>query len=103
VASFDDGLITHAPVNEGDGFLRYTDVADSKGSFLTNQLFSSPSDAVDALALGDYGNNATLVQNVTANYGTMVLQGGIRGGAAGVQQTLIIDRGAFSFSTGAPY
>jgi hypothetical protein len=103
VASFDDSPIVYAPVQAGDTFLRYTDIPDSQGSFLTNTQFSSPPETVNALALDDFDNKASLVQTVTANYDTRVLQGGIRGGTPGVQQNVIIDRNSFSFSQGVPY
>ena len=87
----------------GESFLRYTDVASSRGSFLTNTQFASPLEAVQGLYLGPYGNNASLVQSVTASGRSIVLEGGILNGGAGVRQSLIIDRKAFQFGEGRGY
>jgi hypothetical protein len=98
-----DGPITARIVEPGETFLRYTDVASSRGSFLTTTQFASPAEAVEGLYLGPYGNNASLVQPVTASGRNIVLEGGIQNGGVGVRQTLIIDRGAFQFGEGRGY
>lgn len=98
-----DGPITARIVEPGETFLRYTDVASSRGSFLTTTQFASPSEAVEGLYLGPYGNNASLVQPITASGRSIVLEGGIQNGGVGVRQTLIIDRGAFQFGEGRGY
>jgi hypothetical protein len=99
VASF-DGPITVRLVRPGENFLRYTDVADSKGSFLTTTQFANPSEEVDGLYLGPYGNGATLVQPVTSVGRSIVLEGGVANGGAGIQQTLIVNRNAFEIGLG---
>lgn len=102
VASF-DGQITTRLADTGEGFFRYTDVADSEGNFLTQTQFSNPPEAVDGLYLAPYGNGASLMQPVTALTQSPVLEGGILNGAPGVQQTLIVNRSAFHFGTGVGY
>lgn len=102
VASF-DGPITTRTVDPGESFLRYTDSANSTGSFLTTTQFANPSAAVDGLYLAPYGNGASLVQPVTSIASSPVLEGGILNGAPGVQQTVIANRGAFYFGTGVGY
>ncbi|MEI7038076.1 hypothetical protein [Fulvimonas yonginensis] len=101
-ASF-DGPITARLVRPGEDFLRYTDVADSKGSFLTKTQFANPADAVEGLYLGPYGNGATLMQPVTSTGRSIVLEGGVANGAPGVQQTVIVNRGAFQIGSGTGY
>lgn len=98
-----DGPITARIVELGKSFLRYTDVANSKGSFLTNTMFSNPASAVDGLYLAPYGNGASLLQPVSASGRSIILEGGIANGGRGVTQSLIIDRGAFTFGTGAGF
>ena len=103
VESF-EGPITVREIAKGESFLRYTDVADSKGSFLTNQSFSSPGAAIDALYLKPYGNQAQLAQNVIAIQPTTVLQGSVAHGVPpGTVQTLMLDRTAFSIGKGVPF
>ena len=98
-----DGPISVRLVQPQEQFLRYTDYPDSAGRFLTNTEFENPAAAVEGLALGPYNNTASLVQTVTAVNPTLVLEGGIAGGGAGIQQTLIVDRSAFEFGTGVEY
>ncbi len=98
-----DGPITARIVAPGESFLRYTDVANSKGSFLTNVRFSNSASAVDGLYLGPYGNGASLLQPVSASGRSIILEGRIANGGRGVTQSLIIDRGAFTFGTGAGF
>ena len=102
IASF-DGPITARIVSPGENFVRYTDVADSQGNFLTKTIFPDPTTAVNDLYLGPYGNNASLMQPVTATGRSIILEGGIANGAPGVQQSLIVNRGAFQFGTGLGY
>ncbi|HEY6330934.1 MAG TPA: hypothetical protein VI756_16500 [Blastocatellia bacterium] len=104
VRSFDDGPITVRTAQPGEQFYRYSGTPEGSGSFLTTQNFSSPDEAVNALHLQDYGNPATYQQTVTATEPTTVLEGGVRGGdPPGSPQTLVTDRSAFNYSTGAPY
>jgi|GEM_PF-3856938 len=95
-----DGPITARIVEPGESFLRYTDVANSRGSFLTNTRFSNPGAAVDGLYLRPYGNSASLLQPVSASGRSIILEGGILNGGRGVSQSLILDRNAFIFGTG---
>lgn len=97
------GPITARAVQSGETFLRYTDAADGTGTFLTKQVFANPADAVRSLCLAPYGNQATLVQTVMASSPSVVLEGGVANGAAGVQQTVLMDRSAFQFGTGVKY
>ena len=83
--------------------MHHTDVADSQGSFLTKTIFPDPAAAVNGLYLGPYGNNASLMQPVTATGRSIILEGGIANGTPGVQQSLIVNRGAFQFGTGLGY
>ena len=98
-----DGPITARLVESDEGFGRYTGNPTSKGSFLTKSTFSTPSEAVDALNLGPFGNPATFRQPVTSSGRSIVLEGGIRGGQPGVRQTLIINRGRFEIGTGRTF
>jgi hypothetical protein len=99
--SFDDGPISLRQVDEGEQFLRYTDDAASPGgSFLTESEFGDSAEAADALYTRPYGNNASFQQLAVANQSTYVLQGGIANGAAGVQQIIVLNRSAFTFSAG---
>lgn len=82
---------------------RYIDAAVSRGSFVTSSQFATPSEAVNGLYLGPYGNNASLVQPVTASGRSIVIEGGIKNGGIGVRQSLIIDRKAFQFGEGRGY
>jgi len=100
VSSF-DGPITARLVRPGETFLRYTDVADSSGSFLTKSVFTTSNEAVQALFLGPYGNSASLAQNVTSVGRSIVFEGAILNGTA--QQTLIINRGMFQFGIGVRF
>ena len=79
IASF-NGPITARIASPGESFLRYTDVANSKGSFLTKAVFESPKDAVKGLYLKPYGNRASLVQVVVSSKRSIVLEGGIANG-----------------------
>ncbi len=90
-------------VEKGQVFLRYSNTATDKGSFLTTTRFSSPSAAVEGLYLAPYGNTAQYVQKVTTTQRTMVLQGGVANGGAGVNQTLMINREAFKIFKGTTY
>ena len=100
VASF-NGPITARIVSPGENFLRYTDVATSKGSFLTKSVFGSPVEAVEGLYLKPYGNSASLLQDVTASGRSIILEGGVANGSA--QQSLIVNRNAFQFGTGTGF
>jgi len=102
VESF-DGPITARLVRSGEDFSRYTDVPQSTGSFLTKTQFANPAAAVDGLYLGPYGNGATLVQSVSSTGRSIVLEGGVANGGAGIRQTLVVNRGAFQFGTGVRY
>ena len=98
-----NGPITARLVRLGEDFLRYTDIADSKGSFLTKTIFPSPAAAVDGLYLGPYGNNASLMQPVTSSSRNIMFEGGVANGGAGVQQSPIINRGAFHIGRSVGY
>ncbi|MDI1261221.1 DUF6861 domain-containing protein [Aquabacterium sp.] len=100
VASF-EGQITAREVKVGEKFLRYTDIPDSKGSFLTTKIFGSPQQAARGLYLEPYGNNASLVQEVFATKTSTVLEGAIANGVPpGTTQTLIMDRTGFLIGGG---
>ncbi|MHB8477390.1 MAG: hypothetical protein ACYC9Z_18280 [Casimicrobiaceae bacterium] len=99
-----EGPITARPVKPHEKFFRYTDVADSKGGFLTKEAFSSPEEAASKLYLGPYGNQANLRQPVVATKTSIVLEGAVRGGEPpGTIQTLMVDRTGFSIGPGVPY
>lgn len=99
IGSF-DGPITARIVRPGEDFLRYTGNPTSTGSFLTKSRFSNPASAVDGLYLSPYGNPATYVQTVTSSGRSIVLEGAIKNGGSGVGQTVIHNRGAFTFGVG---
>jgi len=102
VASF-DGPITARIVRPGEEFLRYTDYSNSTGSFLTKTEFPNPPTAAEGLYLKPYNNNANYVQVVTSNGRTIVLEGGIAKGAAGVRQTVVPNRSLFNYQEGRTY
>jgi hypothetical protein len=103
VASF-DGPITARIARPGEAGYRYTDIADSQGNFLTQSEFATPPDAVSGLYLRpEYQNNATLRQTVTATGRSIVLEGAVRNGGPGVQQTVVINRNTFNYGTGVGY
>ncbi|HLO65321.1 MAG TPA: filamentous hemagglutinin N-terminal domain-containing protein [Azonexus sp.] len=102
VASF-DGPITARLVRSGEDFVRYTDVATSKGSFLTKTIFDNPPAAIDGLYLAPYGNGASLMQPVTSTGRSIVLEGAVANGKVGVRQSVIVNRDAFYFGTGKGY
>lgn len=102
IGSF-DGPITARIVRPGEDFLRYTGNPNSTGSFLTKTRFGSPGSAVDGLYLGPYGNPATYVQTVTSSGRSIVLEGAIKNGGAGVGQTVIHNRGEFTFGPGVGF
>lgn len=96
------GQITARIAQPGESFVRYTGHAGSTGHFLTRGSFANSAQATKALnLLPEFGNNATLVQNVVVTRPTLVFEGGIRGGTA--VQTLLTDVGAFIFERGVPY
>jgi hypothetical protein len=95
-----EGSITARIVEPGEQSFRYTGKGGSKGSFLVKSIFGSSEEAVSSLNLAPYGNMAELRQTVTATKRSIVLEGGIKGGASGTRQTLIIDREAFGFDFG---
>lgn len=103
VSSFDGPIRMRLAGGPGQSLLRYTDDATSKGSFLTNMRFSTPDEAVRGLYLQPYGNNATLVQQVTNPIPRPVLSGGIAGGDAGATQFVIRYNDRWRFSTGTGY
>ena len=102
VESF-EGPISARETQVGERFLRYTDNPTGKGSFLTTTKFDTPTDAVKGLALEDYGNQATYVQEVTVRQQSLVLEGRIAGGGKGIGQTVITDPAAFEFGPAHPY
>jgi hypothetical protein len=102
VESF-DGPISARLVRSGEDFFRYTDVPQSTGSFLTKTQFANPTSAVEGLYLGPYGNSATFVQSVGSTGRSIVLEGGVANGGAGVKQTLVVNRGVFQYGTGVRY
>ncbi len=97
-----DGPITARLVRPGEQFGRYAGKPTGEGSFLTKSVFGSPSQAQDALYLRPFNNPATYRQPVTSTGRSIVIEGGIKNGAPGVRQTIIINRGAFGFGTGEP-
>jgi len=104
IKSFPEGVpIELKSVAPGDHFLRYTDYPARRGSFATNVLFGSADEAVGGLFLKPYENRATFVQMLVATEPTFVLEGPIRGGWPGIVQTLIVDRGGFSYGEGIPF
>ncbi len=104
VASFDGPISMKLAGGPGQSLLRYTDDAASPGgSFLTNTRFSSPDEAVRALYLSPYGNNATLVQSVTNPIPRPVLTGGILNGQPGVSQFVIRRNDGWVFATPRGY
>ena len=99
-----EGPITARLVRSGEDWLRYTDVADSKGSFLTKTQFYTPDEAVRGLyLLPEFNNRATLVQGVSSSGRSIVLEGAVKNGGPGIRQTLIIDRDKFYIGTGSGY
>ncbi len=112
-AGFDDAASKadsyNGPVFEwdtqvGDDFYRYTDYAPGTGNFLTGHLFDTPSEAVAALYLAIWGNDATLVQTVTANTANTTYIGYIANGSPhGYKQYVLLDQSEFTYSTGVPY
>jgi hypothetical protein len=55
------------------------------------------------LNLAPWGNNASLVQQVTATGRSIVLEGGVANGTTGVKQTILVNKSAFNFGTGTGY
>jgi len=101
VSSFSTGQpIKTRIVGAGETWWRYTDHPEYAGSFLTRTLFDNADDAVAALRLGPYANQATFLQAVTASEATVVFEGGINGGWPWVSQTMIVDRSAFNYGPG---
>ncbi len=98
-----DGPLTVRNTNPGETFFRYTDVANSKGSFLTKSPFATPAEASDGLYLGPYGNTASLRQTVTVAQSTQVIEGGVANGRPGIRQSLIVNRNDFQFGPGVGY
>lgn len=99
-----EGPITARLVRSNEGWLRYTDVASSKGSFLTKTQFSTPGEAVRGLyLLPEFSNSATLVQEVNSTGRSVVLEGAVKNGGVGVRQTFVIDRNKFYFGIGGGY
>ncbi len=103
--SFDDGPITLRVAEPGETFYRYTrlQTPGGQGRFLTKAVFATPEEAVRALHLAAYGNDATLRQAVVATRVTLVLEGGIRNSPIGERQTVVGDLDAFTFGTGTRY
>lgn len=60
-------------------------------------------EAVTGLNLGPYGNTASRFQVVTSINRSIVLEAGVRNGGAGVRQTLVSQKSAFSFGPGSTY
>jgi hypothetical protein len=102
VASF-EGPMTVRILEPSESFFRYTDVPDSRGSYLTRTAFTSPEEAHQALALAVTGNRATYRQIVVVLQYTIGFEGGIAGGWPGVDQTLVPDRDALQYNPGEPY
>jgi RHS repeat-associated protein len=99
-----DGNITVEIVEKGETFLRYTDKPTSKGRWLTDRLFKTPEEAVKALHLEPYGNNAMLVQTVRSTGRSLVFRGAIKNGAKGVEQVFILSEDPiFEFTMGMSY
>ncbi|MGY1490797.1 hypothetical protein ACW4YW_15430, partial [Methylobacillus pratensis] len=99
-----DGPINARLIRSGEDWSRYTDVANSKGNFLTKAQFSTPDEAVKGLyLLPEFNNNATLVQRVSSTSRSIVLEGAVKNGGNGIKQTLIIDLDKFYFGTGKGY
>ncbi len=103
VASF-EGPVTARIAEPGNQWPRYTGNPSSEGSFLADELFGNPEQAMDALNIRLYGNPATFRQTVTATGRSIVLEGAIKGSIPpGVRQTVITDRSKFEFSIGEKY
>lgn len=99
-----DGDITARIIEPGEAFFRYTDDAGSTGSFLTKaDHFTSTQEAVDALAIGEFSNNATLRQTVVANKRTIVLEGKIKGSSQNLNQSVLVELENFIFLEGENY
>ena len=99
-----EGPITARLARSSEDWLRYTDVADSNGRFLTKTQFSTPSEAVrDLYLLPEFNNRATLVQGVSSTGRSIVLEGAVKNGGAGIKQTLVVDLEKFYFGTGKEY
>ena len=102
VASFRNGGIVARVAEPGETFLRYYQDRQA-GRFLTRMRFSSPAAAVEGLDLGNFGNDASLVQVVTVTKPTIIFEGGITGGGEAATQFFATDISAFQFGLGVPY
>ena len=101
VASF-TGPIQMRTARKGDVFLRFTTYPTGKGRFLTLTRYRLPLDARLELHL-PFTHRAVCFQHVRARRRTLILQGHIRFGRRKVQQMLVLDLKAFSFSRGVGY
>lgn len=96
-----EGPITARTTYVDEVFLRYTTRSGTKGNFLCGTSFETPSEAVQSLNLAPYGNSASVRQIVFANSPSLVFEGRVAGGAAA--QTLVVDKGAFTFGLGVKF
>jgi RHS repeat-associated protein len=96
-----EGPITARMTETGEQFVRYSKTAGTRGNFLTDTVFESPDAAMDALNLRPFGNTAGVRQMVFANSPSMVFEGQVADGTAA--QTLVVDKGAFTFGLGVVF
>jgi hypothetical protein len=102
--SFANGSGVLREIKAGETFLRYSGPSqNAAGSFLTKGVYSTGSEAVQALDLAPkFGNDGSLVQSVTATQDTYVLEGGVANGAPGAYQAIAVDRNAFTYGPRVP-
>jgi hypothetical protein len=102
--SFANGSGVLREIKAGETFLRYSGPGqNAAGSFLTKGVYSTGSEAVQALDLAPkFGNDGSLVQSVTATQDTYVLEGGVANGAPGAYQAIAVDRNAFTYGPRVP-
>lgn len=95
------GPIAAETVGQGRLFLRYAATAGRSGRFITTTRFHTPGIARLALHL-PWTNTAACLQRVRVKRRTLVLVGAVAFGKPGVQQFVVLDPKAFSFSHGLP-
>jgi hypothetical protein len=97
-----DGPLTVRRATPGEQFLRYSNFADDRGSFLSNARFNHPSDAILELVLNPSRNSAQYLQVVRSRGTSILLEGRIRGSFTNRNQYLI-NPDDFDFSRGRYY
>jgi hypothetical protein len=98
-----EGDLSVRVAQPGENFKRYANDSNGRGGFLSREIFSSPTEAVEALYLKPYDNKAIYRQPVSVAKPTIVIEGGIKNGRPGNRQTLVIDREAFDYGVGVKY